>query len=120
MKDYRIERVCHNAYKYIVLSTSYINPFDEKDEIENNLKKENYKGKILFDLLLKNGIGYNRYIEIVFDGEKFDINTLKPLENVDQDLKLFSTNFYKNHSHLLENTIVPQAQRFLIRKGIMI
>lgn len=120
MKDYQIEKICHSAYNYVVLSTSYINPFDEKEEIENSLRKENYKGKILFDLLLKNGFNYNRYIEVVYDGDKFDINTMKALDNIDDQIKLFTTNFYKDHDYLLENSIIPKSKQFLIKRGIII
>ncbi|EOD00002.1 type II toxin-antitoxin system RnlB family antitoxin [Caldisalinibacter kiritimatiensis] len=120
MNYYVIKKTCSNIYEYVIMSTSYINPFDEREAIEKELKKLNYRGKVLFDLLLKNGLNYNRYIEVIYNGERFDIQTCKPVENIDTSIKRFCTEFYRDNCHLLDNGILPKAQQFLIRKGITI
>ena len=120
MKSYSIEKTDDIEYKYIIMSTSHFNPFDERKEIEQILMQNNYKGKILFDLLLKNGLAYNRYIEVFFDGKHFDISSIQPIELVESSIKTFSSQFYKKHSYMLEGSILPKPQQFLIKKGIVI
>ena len=56
-------------YNYVVLATSYINPIDELENIEEELKAKEYSGKVLFDLLLCNGMNSSRFVEIKFNGK---------------------------------------------------
>ncbi len=119
MKAFQIEKVNDTDYSIIVMSTSYINPLDEIEEIENYLR-ENFKGKVLFDMLLKNGLSSNRFMEAVFDGQKFDRNSFTTLSEVDYRIKEFAAKFYRRHKELLDYSILPKAYQFLIKKGKII
>ncbi|MDF2546107.1 MAG: hypothetical protein K0R93_1005 [Anaerosolibacter sp.] len=119
MKAFQIEKVNDTEYSVIVMSTSYINPIDEIEDIEEYLRK-NFKGKVLFDMLLKNGISSNRFIEAIFDGEKFDLQSFRALSKVDDRIREFAANFYRCHEEFLNNSTLPKAYQFLIKKGKLI
>ncbi|MED4990887.1 type II toxin-antitoxin system RnlB family antitoxin [Parageobacillus toebii] len=117
MKNYIIdEQKGCKKYPFIIFSISYISPLEEIDLIEKELKCR-YKGKILFDLLLSNGISTNRYLEAEFNGENFILSSFKPLIQVDYTIKERAAIFYREHAEYLKNSVLPNAYRFLIKKG---
>lgn len=117
MRNYEIQRFDNmSEYPYVILSTSYVSPLDDIMDIEHELQPY-YKGKILFDLLLTNGVSSNRFIEAEFDGRKFNYSSFKPLNQVDTEIKKGSSEFYRKHTELLENSILPNAYQYLIKKG---
>jgi hypothetical protein len=117
MKAYDILEF-NNEYKYVVLATSYENPVDELDEIEYDLASKKYSGMVLFDLLLCNGMNSNRYIEMTFDGEHFDIFTSKVLKNPSEITEKFINQYLKSKPLLIQNSVLPNAQRYLLQRGI--
>ncbi|MBD5465504.1 MAG: hypothetical protein HDR22_06755 [Lachnospiraceae bacterium] len=104
----------------IIIANSYINPFDQVYEIERELEQKKYKGKVIFDFLLCNGLSSNRYMEIYFNGSTFDLKTYKNMACVDDVIKKAIFSYYFQHLDNLEQSNLPNAQRFLIRKGIEI
>jgi len=117
MKSYKIHKKNNvEEYPFVIFSTSYVSPIEGIMDIEEELKYL-FKGKVLFDLLLSNGMSSNRFVEALFDGERFDYSSFKSLNNVDAELKQESTIFYQNNSELLENSILPNAFQYLIAKG---
>jgi hypothetical protein len=118
MSDYKLLTV-NQKYPYVVVATSYVNPVDELYNIENELKYENFRGMIVFDLLLCNGITENRYIEVFFDGFAFDISKYKVLKDIDCDVKKLIYSFYLSNKSMLEYSNLPKAQRFLLEKGVL-
>ncbi len=118
MKAYDIIKF-DKDYKYLVFATSYENPIDYLDDIENELKSKMYSGKILFDLLLCNGMSSNRYVEMEFDGENFDLFTSKVLETPSKVIKEYIYGYLKDQPSLVQNSVLPNAQRYLIQNGIL-
>lgn len=116
MKNYEIQKLNYDDYPYVVYSTSYVNPIEDIGYIEEELKLL-FKGKVIFDLLLSNGISSNRFVEAEFDGDKFKYTSFKALNNVDTGIVKESSDFYRKHSALLENSVLPNAHQFLIKKG---
>lgn len=115
MKTFDVKRMPSTSYPYIVFSTSYVNPLDDLDNVERALRTE-YKGKVLFDLLLSNGNASNRFVEAMFDGEKFDDNSFHKVENVGDDVLQFSASYYRQSKYLEQSKIVPRAYKFLLNK----
>ncbi|MBU8967513.1 type II toxin-antitoxin system RnlB family antitoxin [Bacillus safensis] len=117
MKNYEIQEL-HNCqmYPFVVFSTSYVNPLEDIEYIQEELK-DRFEGKVLFDLLLSNGNSSNRYLEAEFNGFHFDFSSFKVLEKVDTFLKETTGRFYQNHPNYLPNSILPNAHQFLIKKG---
>ena len=101
-------------YKYVVLATSYENPIDELKNIEDELKVKKYSGKVLFDLLLCNGMNSNRFVEIKFDGERFDLSSSITIKNPNSSIKEGTHQYLKDKPALLENSVLPKAQRYII------
>jgi len=119
MKSYNIINI-KDGYKFIVLAISYVNPVDELDEIEKELYNKRFNGKVLFDLLLCNGINKNRYVEINFNGERFDTSSLKLIESITRSSKEIVSEYFKEHPIYIESSVLPKAQCYLMKKGEII
>jgi hypothetical protein len=118
MSDYKLLSI-NQKYQYVVVATSYVNPVDELYNIEDELRQQQVNGTILFDLLLCNGISDNRYIEVYFDGDTFDISQYRILNDIDIEAKRIIYSFYLNHINMLEYSNLPNAQRYLLEKGVI-
>ncbi len=116
MKNFEIQKLHNSVYPYLILATSYVNPLSNLDDIESVLKPED-AGKVIFDLLLANGVSSNRYMEAEFDGDRFDFTSFRPLEEVDTHIKEQSGEFYRKNEDLLDNSVLPRSHRFLLKKG---
>ena len=101
-------------YKYVILATSYENPIDELENIEDELEAKEYSGKVLFDLLLCNGMNSSRFVEIKFNGECFDLSSSITIKNLNNSIKEDIHQYFKDKPALLENSVLPKAQRYII------
>ncbi|MDD0822344.1 type II toxin-antitoxin system RnlB family antitoxin [Bacillus cereus] len=120
MKNYQLQKSCEiEQYPYIVYSVSYISPIEELPDIAEELKNH-FQGKVLFDLLLSNGISSNRFLEAEFDGVTFNYSSFKSLSNVNELIKKGSSMFYQSNIEFLENSVLPNAHQFLVKKGKLI
>ncbi|MDI6976067.1 type II toxin-antitoxin system RnlB family antitoxin [Serratia sp. Se-RSBMAAmG] len=71
---------CYYNQNFVVKSKSYSFSITEviRDELLLSLlKSHGYKGVVLFDLLMSNGLEYNRFIECYFNGESFNLKDIK-------------------------------------------
>ena len=118
MNSYMILQL--QEYDYAIIATSYVNPLDDIDTIEQDFKNMDFSGNILFDLLLCNGLNVNRYVQIYFNGERFEHSSLKMLQDVSQDTKKRIYTYLNNNSSFIESSILPDAQRYLIQNGKII
>lgn len=107
-----------NDYRYVVFATSYENPIDELEEIEDELFKKKYTGKVLFDLLLCNGMNNSRYMEMYFDGEYFEISTSRNLSEPSNIIEKYIYEYLKDKPSLIDCSVLPKAQQYLLKKGI--
>ena len=101
-------------YKYVILVTSYENPMDELENIEDELGAKEYSGKVLFDLLLCNGMNSSRFVEIEFNGKCFDLSSSITIKNPNKSIKEGIHQYLKDKPVLLENSVLPKAQRYII------
>lgn len=105
-------------YKYVVVATSYENPIEEIETIEYELNNKQYCGKILFDLLLCNGMNSNRYIEMEFNGVYFDMTSSTIIKKISESIEKVIYQYFKDRPSLVENSVLSNAQQYLIKKGI--
>jgi len=107
----------NNAYPVMVFSVSYKSPLEEILLLEEELNGT--PCDVLFDLLLCNGVASNRYLVCTFNGENFEYKTFRPIssDELPMDIRENSVAFYQQHPEYVENSILPQAQQFLVRKG---
>lgn len=116
MKTFEIKKIEDQDNICLVLSKSYINPIDDLGLIEKELR-QGFVGKVIFDLMLSNGNSSNRFMEAMFDGQKFDYSSFK-ITDVDMRIKKISAGYYQENPHLLEgNYVLSNASKFLLKKG---
>jgi len=89
---------------------------DQKESIEQDLKKIGIRGKILFDLLLSHGNTPDRFFEVVFNGQEIDEESLRRLASISENIKSLSLKFYNSQQDLVENSVLTKAQKFLVMK----
>ncbi|MDC0800767.1 type II toxin-antitoxin system RnlB family antitoxin [Clostridium paraputrificum] len=118
MENFKIKRI-DDRHEYIILSTSYISPLDELFDLEEQLKQLEYKGKIIFDLLLCNGLERNRFLETFFDGDFVDLSSISILYGVDERIKKISRSFYKENLDILETSILSDAHKYIVKNGLI-
>ena len=104
--NYEISKNINN----LIFSNSYISPLDDIELLENDLKERNIKGLIIFDLLLCVGFSKNRYLGINFNGKYLDVS---------DDIKEESRNFYFKNSSLLENSVLNNAHKYIVKNKLI-
>ncbi len=100
----------------IIYSTNYLRLEEYVNEVAFLLKEKSFKGKVIFDLLLSNGNSFNRYIEMLFDGDNFEIKTTRIINDIDDNIINNSLDFYSSHESYLDNSVLSKSQKFLIKK----
>ncbi|MCK4260793.1 MAG: type II toxin-antitoxin system RnlB family antitoxin [Halanaerobiales bacterium] len=119
MEKFALKKVCNSKYSYLILSTSYLNPLNYMNEIESCLN-DKYEGGILFDLLLSTGNSSNRFLEGFFDGVQFDLNSFKIVKLEDEEIKRESLRFFQENIWMLDNSVLTNINKFLIKKGKLV
>ncbi|NRB39200.1 MAG: type II toxin-antitoxin system RnlB family antitoxin [Pseudomonadales bacterium] len=115
---YRLLKVEADECAYVSMSTDFARPDDYLEDLGKDLFKRQVKGKILFDLLLCNGMKNGRFFIAYFDGRKFESNSFLELSDITPELKSATSEFYMKHYDLVaENNILSKPQKFLIKKG---
>ena len=108
----------------VLLGTNYIHPVEELDMYEEEFRNAAFKGYVLIDALLANGFTSNRFAKVYFDGQQFDyFNSVEVVEteNVsDEVLNAVYTWFKENPKVVDQNAILPKAQRWILKKGILL
>ena len=111
---FEIKRMEDNRYGCIIFSTSYINPFDNIKEIEEELKNDNYEGDVIFDVYLSHINENKRYIEGYFNGISFEKDKFKWLTTVNDNIKKISNNFLNNNQKYLEDSLLTTVDKMMI------
>lgn len=103
---YQVERICEQVV--IVFCTTYTNPISYLPSIEQELRKINFSGKIIFDLLLSNGYSSNRFIEANVCEAKVNRRTMRVIDssNLDELIIGKTHEFYKSHPYLVQNNSI--------------
>ena len=115
--NYIIEPIKTSNFGYLVFSTNYTRVDECIPEIEQCMFKMNFKGYVLFDLLINNGSD-DRYYVAHFNGEKFDYKSFKSCYNINEDIAIASSNFYLNHLEYIDNSFMSKAKKFIIKKEL--
>ncbi|BES64979.1 hypothetical protein SANA_14180 [Gottschalkiaceae bacterium SANA] len=118
--DFEIKKINGIEQDFVVFSTSYLNPFGHLKIIEKELKCKKIRCIVLFDLLLSNGNGYDRYYELEFENSSFLKETLKII-----DLKkgckqrMILNKYYHDNFEKFDTEILSNATKFLVQKGAL-
>ncbi|WP_435309695.1 type II toxin-antitoxin system RnlB family antitoxin [Sebaldella termitidis] len=114
MKNYKILFLKSHC---LILSKSYINPFNEIEKIEKELRNKNYQGLIYMDQLISNGLANNRFIQCEFSNGFILRNTCRVLENTSNEIKKTSQSYYLKNEQFIENSVLNNTQKFLYKHG---
>lgn len=118
-KSYQLKKVRNSSYEYICFSTDYSRMEEYLNDVELDLRKKSASGTVLFDLLLSNGISSTRYLSIFFNGNEFDIQTIKVV-SVTDELKDSSLKFYASKNDLLQYSVLTKTQQYLIKHKLIV
>ncbi|WP_027716484.1 type II toxin-antitoxin system RnlB family antitoxin [Desulfuromonas sp. TF] len=117
-KAYNLKKISDPECKYIVFSIDYHRIEDYITDLAKELTSKSFSGLVIFDLLLSNGLSSDRYVKAHFDGNKFLLQTMQPLDKVDDKIVKLSSNFYIKKPEYLERSILSRTQKFLIRREL--
>lgn len=117
MKYFKINQITNNHV--VVFSTSHHSPTEQLDSIAKELLKKQFKGVVIFDMLLSNGNTKQRYFESMFNGTNFLNESFKNICEQSLELKDISHKFYSKNISLVDKShILPKSTKFLIKKGV--
>lgn len=104
-----------NGTPYYLSTSAYDGVSIEMEEL--HVLIGNYKGEVVFDLLITNGLATNRFIQGYFDGERLLGGDFEVIDLPTKEMINISREFYMEHTEIIENSILPNAHKFLIRHG---
>jgi len=119
-KSYNLKKISNTECQYIIFSVDYHRIEDYISDLSKELSRRSYSGMVIFDLLLSNGLNSDRYIKAIFDGNKFLLQTMETIDNVDKQIEKISSKFYQCKPEYLENSVLTRAQKFLIKRQFTI
>nr|WP_294927776.1 type II toxin-antitoxin system RnlB family antitoxin [uncultured Flavobacterium sp.] len=115
---YILQKTENNEFGFLALSIDYSRLDEYIYDVEKELKKKKYIGKIVFDLLVNNGIN-DRFYSCLFDGQKILLGSLSSIKNLDNDIQKASSNFYLSNFDIINNSYISKQSKFLIKKKLL-
>jgi hypothetical protein len=116
INQFKLEETSISNYRFISLSVDYSRIDEYLDDVANKLRNFHYKGKILFDLVMSNGLSGDRFYEAYFDGGKFDLSSFNKKTDIPSSILDISNNFYIANLDVLDNSVLTKPQKFLFKK----
>lgn len=110
----------------LVVSCSYEDPLSKETilKISSELRFLEYKGIVKFDTLSSIGDNSDRFCECYFDGKRLLGETFVILgtnsSHVKKKIREKTSDFFRENSSLLDNTVLTAAQKLIISKGLSI
>lgn len=108
----------------VVIGASYHHPISSIFEHEQALRDAGFVGHVLIDGLLATGFASNRFLKMYFDGQHFEYMKdaeIIDAENVSKAQLNAIYNWFKDNVEFVEqNSILPNAQRYLLKKGLLL
>ena len=105
-------------YGAVIYALSYNNPLDDINNISSSLrKKRTSPSYVLFDLLLSNGVNFNRFVEGYFNGQIISFDSLSIVELHDHcQIERINAYYQKNPAVLNEGVLsASEKMRFARR-----
>lgn len=120
MKPYIIENSTIKPYSAIVIGISSESPYSFWQELDQDLKGNNIKGKILVDCLLHIGNYKNRFLEVDFNSS-LDTSTVQHIvlkrENY---FRKYSTDILSKFPYIIKNSILNKYQKELLLRKVVL
>lgn len=103
-----------------VFAAGAASPLDMLEDVEESLRSQGVRGKVVFDLLLSHGNKINRYVYGVFDGHGFTSERLRSAQTDYEQLASLSADFLRGHLDDVDPSLLSRPLRFALRRGIAI
>lgn len=101
-----------DKYSAVIYALSYNNPLHDISSISMTLRKATAApGYILFDLLLSNGVNFNRFVEGYFNGEIIAFDSLNVVELRDHCQIERINAYYHNNPSILNAGILSPSEK---------
>ena len=118
--DIKIIKIEENDIGWYVIGLTYKSIFEYFSLIQKEVAKDVlFSGAIVIDQLLSAGNGKNRFIQCLVKEGQIDLSTAKNIFPTDLFKKMTSEELRRN-SQALDNSILTERQRLLIRRGCSI
>ena len=117
MKKYDIYETTDREYNGFLLCLTCDSLLDYLSSIENEPLVSHSDGTLLIDQLLVTGNGNNRYISCPFNNGKISMSSIKSV-SPNQYYRELSCDLLQKNYPLLKSSILTDAQRAKIRRGI--
>ncbi|MEO5991383.1 MAG: type II toxin-antitoxin system RnlB family antitoxin [Ferruginibacter sp.] len=114
---YILKKINDRIFGYLSISLDYTRLDEYLCDIESDLKRKNFKGKIIFDLLTNNGLK-DRFYQADFDGNKILLESISNISSLDLGIKKVSSNYYLSNFNLIQQSYISNQSKFLIRKEL--
>ncbi len=118
MKSYLIKRSSEKPYAAIIVGTSSESVHFYWEDLEDDLKKRNINGKILFDCLFHCGNGNDRFFEVDFDYTLNKSSVKSVALARDNYFRKLANQIVAKHPQIIKNSILNAYQKKLILKDI--
>ena len=117
---FQIKQICLSNYSAIVYSCSYDSPISFLPNIEKQIQRFGIEdGYILFDTLLSKGNISTRFFEARFEKGKFIKKSFKNIEVAkNSEIRKEASEFYRESGINLNNSLLTEAQKRIINKGL--
>ena len=115
--NYILRKVNNQQYGYLSISLDYSGLDEYICDIEKDLEKKQFRGKVIFDLLTNNGLR-DRFYQADFDGTKILLKTIKNISTLDLKIKKVSSKYYLSNFNLIQQSYISKQSKFLIRKEL--
>lgn len=100
-----------NQFSIIVIGKSYCSMGNYIEELETELLHNNFKGSIIFDLLLANGLNSaNRFMFSKCEGNFIVEPHTFPREQVKKKYEKYLRNFYKKNISIIDNGVLRKSE----------
>lgn len=108
-----------DKYGAVIYALSYTNPLHDINNISSSLrKKKTTPSYILFDLLLSNGVNFNRFVEGYFDGQIISFDSLNIVELDDRYQVERINAYYQKNPSILNGGVLTASERMrFARRG---
>ena len=96
----------------IAIITAYddINPMNRLKSISSDLSQLDFSGIVLFDLFFFNGLSFNRFAFIDFDGNKFIKKSIKVQSHIEPSLEASQNNFLLEHREIIDQSVLSSKE----------
>lgn len=120
MKYFEHIKIDNEKYNDFFILLTYESPLNHIEELNKILINSNKEGYIIIDTLLHSGKSEDRYIELFWNGNSIDYDTIKYVKIKNKKYAKTTCQYLKNNIDILESSILNKYQVNLISNGITI